>query len=378
MKQKQFGYYCLAIMILFGVLPIQTYAGKATVRWHANTEPDINGYRIYYGLSSRDYGTPVSTGKVTEYTIEGLDEGTTYYFAVTAVDTAGNESGHSTEVSKKIGSTAPPNGKTYEISLWWTKHSTRSDSVPVKIYDGGTLLDTLQVNQTQNGGQWNILNSYSFSDSPRIEIISEGGASTCADAVKIVAEDGTERIIDNTDAGASSTRTWKASSGADPYGDGSVYSQEAGAIFTFEAQSSSTPSPSPSPTPSPSQTEILLWWTEHRTRSTTVPVKIYDGDTLLDTVKVNQKNDGGKWNVLGAYSFTDSPKIEIISQGSTNACADAVKIVTGDGTEHIIDNTDTDASFTGTWKASSGADPYSDGSVYSQEAGATFTFDISF
>ncbi len=232
------------------------------------------------------------------------------------------------------------------------------------------------MDQTKNGGQWNILNSYSFSDVPKIVIISEGRTSTCADAVKIVAEDGTELIIDNTDAGASSIGTWKGSGGANPYGDGSVYSNKASASFTFKAQSSSTPSPSPSPTPS--QTEISLWWTEHSTRSTTVPVKIYDGDTLLETVKVNQKNDGGKWNVLGTYSFTDSPKIEIISQGSTSTCADAIKIVAVDGTERIIDNTDAGASSTGTWKVSSGADPYSDGSVYSQEAGATFTFDISF
>jgi hypothetical protein len=201
-------------------------------------------------------------------------------------------------------------------------------------------------------------------------IISEGGASACADAVRIIANDGVERIIDNTDADASFAGTWKSSGGADPYGDGSVYSQEVNASFTFEAQYSTAPPQT--------QTEISLWWTKHSTRSASVPVKIYDGGTLIDTVQVNQKINGGQWNILGSYSFTDSPKIVIISEGGASACADATRILTVDGTERIFDNTDAAASFTGTWKASSGADPYDDGSVYSQEAGATFTFDISF
>jgi hypothetical protein len=211
------------------------------------------------------------------------------------------------------------------------------------------------------------LGSYSFSDSPKIVIVSESGASACADAARIVAVDGSEHIIDNTDDDASFTGTWKTSGGVNPYGDGSVYSQEANASFTFEAQSSTTPP----------QTEIALWWTEHSTRSAGVPVKIYDGDTLLDTVTVNQKLNGGQWNVLGSYSFSDSPKIVIVSESGASACADAARIVAVDGTERIIDNTDDDASFTGTWKASSGVNPYGDGSVYSQEAGVTFTFDIS-
>ena len=97
-------------------------AGSATVRWQPNTEPDLQGYRVYYGTASKDYGAPIDVGNVTSYTITGLDEGRTYYFAVTAVDTSGNESGFSSEVSKTIADThaptltitSPTSGSTYD------------------------------------------------------------------------------------------------------------------------------------------------------------------------------------------------------------------------------------------------------------------------
>ncbi len=62
---------------------------------------DLTGYRIYYGLSSRNYSWVIEVGNVTTYKIENLSPNT-YYFAVTAYDTSGNESDYSNEVSKII------------------------------------------------------------------------------------------------------------------------------------------------------------------------------------------------------------------------------------------------------------------------------------
>jgi uncharacterized repeat protein (TIGR02059 family) len=74
-------------------------SGNATVSWNANTEPDLAGYRIYYGTSPGVYGAPIDVGNVLSYTISGLTTGITYYFAVAAYDTSNNESAKSTEVS---------------------------------------------------------------------------------------------------------------------------------------------------------------------------------------------------------------------------------------------------------------------------------------
>jgi hypothetical protein len=72
---------------------------EADVRlsWNPNREPDLAGYKVYYGTASRTYGKPVDVGKRTTYSVTGLNAGT-YYFAVTAFDTSGNESRFSNEI----------------------------------------------------------------------------------------------------------------------------------------------------------------------------------------------------------------------------------------------------------------------------------------
>jgi len=62
---------------------------------------NLAGYKIYYGLASGAYTNVIDVGNTTNYQIKGLDSGT-YYFAVTAYDTDGNESGYSNEVSKAV------------------------------------------------------------------------------------------------------------------------------------------------------------------------------------------------------------------------------------------------------------------------------------
>ena len=78
------------------------YNGAATVSWNANTEPDLAGYRLYYGTASGVYTAFVNTGLTAAYTVTALTHGTRYFFAVIAYDTTGNVSTFSAEVSKLI------------------------------------------------------------------------------------------------------------------------------------------------------------------------------------------------------------------------------------------------------------------------------------
>lgn len=64
--------------------------------WDPNTENDLAGYKVYRGIRSRDYGWRIDVGNVTEY-IDSCEVGT-YCWAVTAYDTADNESDFSNEV----------------------------------------------------------------------------------------------------------------------------------------------------------------------------------------------------------------------------------------------------------------------------------------
>ena len=81
---------------------IQT--GQATLTWDANTEPILGGYQLYYGQASGNYTASVDVGKQTSYTLTGLEEGKTYYFAVKAYDSTRKIwSDFSNEVSHTIG-----------------------------------------------------------------------------------------------------------------------------------------------------------------------------------------------------------------------------------------------------------------------------------
>jgi hypothetical protein len=84
------------IAILTLLIATVASAARIHVIWNPNTEPDLAGYRIYHGTESGQYGEPVDVGNVTGHVMEITPEyGATHYFAVTAYDTSGNESGFS-------------------------------------------------------------------------------------------------------------------------------------------------------------------------------------------------------------------------------------------------------------------------------------------
>lgn len=82
-------------LLLFG----NVHALTVKLQWDPNTEPYLAGYKLYYGTASRDYSHTIDLGQVNSYQVHNLQDGVKYYFAVTAYDIAGNESGFSNEVS---------------------------------------------------------------------------------------------------------------------------------------------------------------------------------------------------------------------------------------------------------------------------------------
>lgn len=65
---------------------------------------DVAGYKIYQTTASGVYGAPIATVSmdVTSYTVTGLESGATYFFVVTAYNSAGTESAFSNEANKII------------------------------------------------------------------------------------------------------------------------------------------------------------------------------------------------------------------------------------------------------------------------------------
>jgi len=99
-------YICL-INLCFGAWVAPAMAADVTLQWNANSEPDLSGYKLHYGTSAGVYTTSVNVGNVTTRTVSGLSNNTRYYFAVTAYDSSGNESGYSVEFSWSNDTLAP-------------------------------------------------------------------------------------------------------------------------------------------------------------------------------------------------------------------------------------------------------------------------------
>lgn len=75
---------------------------SVSLAWDPNPEPDIAGYRLQYGTTSGVYPNVVNAGNATSATANGLNQGTTYYFAVVAYNSAGLPSPASAEVSYTV------------------------------------------------------------------------------------------------------------------------------------------------------------------------------------------------------------------------------------------------------------------------------------
>lgn len=92
-------------------------------------------------------------------------------------------------------------------------------------------------------------------------------------------------------------------------------------------------------------------------------------------VHVNQQENGGRWNDLGAFAFRGAAVVRILADGSSSTCADAASLEPASSVPEnlVIDNGDGGTSFTGTWKASAGTGPHGRTSLHAR-GGPTYTY----
>lgn len=82
----------------------------------------------------------------------------------------------------------------YKVYAWWPESSTRTTSASYRVFelDGGTMLADLTKNQQTDGGQWNLLGTYTFGQVGWGKVLmsrSLAGAGTlAADAIRVVKE----------------------------------------------------------------------------------------------------------------------------------------------------------------------------------------------
>jgi PKD repeat protein len=130
-----------------------TYAGQVSLAWDPSSSSNLAGYRLYYGQASQTYTSHIDVGLQTSYTITGLTDGQTYYFAATAYDLAGIESTFSNEVSTTLptSTTAPvaafsgnPTSGQAPLTVAFTDTSTGSITAWAWNFGDGTRGSSLQ------------------------------------------------------------------------------------------------------------------------------------------------------------------------------------------------------------------------------------------
>ena len=91
---------------------------SVTLSWDANSEQDIAGYKVYWGTASGVYDQFNDVSQTTA-PVSDLTVGVRYYFAVTAYDLSGLESGYSDEVSTLVSPPPSPTSTSKAAITRW-------------------------------------------------------------------------------------------------------------------------------------------------------------------------------------------------------------------------------------------------------------------
>lgn len=293
----------------------------------------IDGYMIADGLRiAREEGiivdddAAVLTGDWVRQDLDG---------SVDAQERFGPCFRHASPVGDPASATATfqaeaPESGVYNVYCWWTTHQNRATNTPFTLPDG----QIVYVNQEENGGRWNLIGQISAQAGDTLSVVIGNNADeyVVADAVKFQLDEEeqpeepeTGIILDDSQAvfAGDSWTLETADKTEERYGDGFRYSAWIGvdsepnatAVYTAAA-------------PADGYYEIYGWWTAHENRATNTPYIVSCGEQS-QTVRVNQRQDGGQWNLLCGIMAVEGQDITVTIANNADGyvIADAVKIV---------------------------------------------------
>jgi peptidoglycan/xylan/chitin deacetylase (PgdA/CDA1 family) len=227
----------------------------------------------------------------------------------------------------------------YEVGVWYTTSiaTYRSDEAPFTVTSSDGF-ETILVNQQSDGPRdkrFNLLGVYPFEAGAQ-DIVSMsnaiGSASqyVSADAVSVrwiapisaAVVPPVEVIVDNADAGFSTSSNWWASTSTYGY-YGSNYHVRPTASTSDSAGWSVA-------LPESGVYTVYARWSSGSNRAASAPFIVYhNGGSSV--VRKNQQLNGGTWNALGTYNFSagTSTKVRLScwTTGGYYVVADAVKFV---------------------------------------------------
>lgn len=130
--------------------------GKINIKWNLNLELDLAGYNIFRAISINGDYTKLNKELINPdspfYTDEDVESGKLYFYRVSAVDKAGNESKRSNAISGTARDTTPPQPpknlqaevKEHKVLLKWEAPPDK-DLKGYYVYRGTTEKDILSI-----------------------------------------------------------------------------------------------------------------------------------------------------------------------------------------------------------------------------------------
>ncbi|MCU7860803.1 MAG: hypothetical protein KZQ86_13455, partial [Candidatus Thiodiazotropha sp. (ex Lucinoma kastoroae)] len=271
----------------------------------------------------------------------------------------------------------------YKVYARWTSQTNHASNVPYTItHNGGTT--TVRVDQRIQGGEWNLLGTYDFTQGGQHSITlsdDADGTYVIADAIMVVPEDAAGNTanwaFDISETGqyqvyakwtANPNRASNASyvitddvtdtnMTVDQRTDGSIWnllgtfnfsqgghyqvslSNQADGYVIADAIKVVSVNTNPDTAiwsfsvPQAGSHRVFARWTSNANRATDAQYTIVS-DTGESTVSVNQQLDGGVWNLLGTNSFNDGVgyEVRLADQAASGEMADAIQLLPIDAT----------------------------------------------
>ena len=172
---------------------------------------------------------------------------------------------------------AIPAAGSYKVFARWSASANRTNVARYTVnHAGGATV--VMVNQQGDGGQWNLLGTFSFNaGNTTVSLSDQANGVVIADAVRFVAA-----------SAAPSSAQWTV--------------------------------------PTAGQYQLYARWSAYPNRATNAPYTIVHagGTTQLS---LNQQQNGGQWNLLGTYTFTAGQTVTLTSQANGHVIADAIRLV---------------------------------------------------
>lgn len=108
----------LQIIMIMLTMPRVAFPASVVLNWDPSPDADLAGYKVYYqanssvlpfvGTGATEGSAPINAGNTTTFTVDGLNPGSSYYFAVTAYNTVGLESVYSNIIKIANPTLSPP------------------------------------------------------------------------------------------------------------------------------------------------------------------------------------------------------------------------------------------------------------------------------